>query len=77
MEINRLINSTVDGSGNDYELHFEVKDSSLPKHIDIRFFSKISNKTQERWRTTLPEESVDCLVETLLEYLREKMKEKL
>ena len=80
-EINTLLNTTVDGTGNNYNLYFEIKDSSLPDYVDIRFYSTLSSAknpsaTQEKWRTTLPSESIDELSDTLIEYLRTKVMEK-
>lgn len=81
-EINTLLNKTVDGTGNNYNLYFEVKDSSLPDYVDIRFYSTLSSSknpsaTQDKWKTTLPLESIDELSDSLIEYLRTKVTEKL
>lgn len=76
------LNTTNDGAGNNYDLHFEIKDSSIPEYVDIQFYSKLSNAKnpdtiQVNWQTTLPLESIDELSDTLIDYLRTKVTEKL
>jgi hypothetical protein len=78
---NVLLNETVDGMGNDYTLYFDIKDSSLPDYVDIKFYSKFSsakdpNASQVKWQTTLPLEAIDTLSDTLIDYLRTKVMEK-
>lgn len=80
-KINTLLNTTVDGTNNNYNLYFEIEDSSLPDYVDIRFYSKLSSTknpdvAQDRWRTTIPVEAIDLLSDTLIEYLRTKVMEK-
>lgn len=59
----KLINDVVDGQGQSYKLYFEVKQSSLPNHYDIRFFSTFSGAAdveaeQTKWKTTIPKEAL-------------------
>ncbi len=80
-EINTLLNKTVDGTGNNYNLYFEVKDSSISDYVDIKFYSTLSSAknpdaSQIKWQTTLPVEAIDELSDTLIEYLRTKVMEK-
>lgn len=81
-ELNTLLNTTIDGTGNNYNLYFEIKDSSIPDYVDINFYSTLSSAknpsaTQDKWKTTLPIESIDELSDTLIEYLRTKVMEKI
>lgn len=81
-KIQTKLNSAVDGMGNTYDLFFEVADSSLKDYIDVRFYSKLSSSknpdnTQDKWRTTMPIESLDTLNDTITDFLREKIKAKL
>jgi hypothetical protein len=81
-KIQTKLNSTVDGTGNIYSLFFEVTDSSINGYADIRFYSTLTSakdptNTQDKWRTTIPIESLDTLNDAISEFLREKVKEKL
>lgn len=81
-KIQTKLNSAVDGMENIYNLFFEVADSSLPDHVDVRFYSTLSSaknpdNTQDKWRTTMPIESLDTLNDTITDFLREKIKAKL
>lgn len=77
MKLVKLLNSTLDGTGNSYNLYFEIKESSLPGYADIRFYSTFSSAkdpeaTQDKWKTTLPLRSVESFTEVLVQYLQSK-----
>lgn len=81
-KVNTLLNSTIYSEEDSYELFVEIKESSLPEFVDIRFYSKFSitkNKDAEqtKWQTTFPVEALETLNDSITEYLRENIKSKL
>lgn len=67
-----LINEVVDIHGKFYRLYFEIKKSSLPNYYDLRFFSTYSGASnpdaeQTKWKTTLPKESIQKIINSVLE----------
>lgn len=79
--VTELLNST-ESREDIYNLYVDIKESSLPDYVDIRFYSifsgaKDKEAEQTKWMTTIPLESLDALNNTIIDYLRQNIKSKL
>lgn len=79
--VTELLNST-ESREDIYNLYVDIKESSLPDYVDIRFYSTYSGAKdkeaeQTKWMTTIPLESLDALNNTIIDYLRQNIKSKL
>lgn len=79
--VTELLNST-ESREDIYNLYVDIKESSLPDYVDIRFYSTFSGAKdkeaeQTKWMTTIPLESLDALNNTIIDYLRQNIKSKL
>jgi hypothetical protein len=71
-KVNTLLNSTT-SRDDSYELFVDIKESSLPEFVDIRFYSKFSgakdkNAEQTKWQTTFPVESLNKLNQAIKQF---------
>ena len=79
--VTELLNST-ESREDGYNLYVDIKESSLPEYVDIRFYSTFSGAKdpkaeQTKWMTTIPIDSLDALNNTITDYLRLDIKSKL
>lgn len=82
MKFNTLLTSAVDFAGNKSNLFLEVEDTTNPDFVDFRIFRKLESSKnpdviENVYTTSLPLEAIDELSDTLIEYLRTKVMEKL
>ena len=82
MKFNTLLTTDVDIAGNKKNLFLEIEDSSNPDYTEVKLYYKLNGSKnpdviEDVYSTTLPLEAIDELSDTLIEYLRTKVMEKL
>lgn len=70
-----LLNEVVDKHNQSYKLYLEIDRSSIDGYADIRFYSTYSGSKnpeseQTKWKTTIPYDSIDKIVQGLNSFTR-------